>query len=56
MNETITTIQPGVVATGELSLADITAAAGAEFASWLCGVFGGEPLSGTPEAAAAEVM
>ena len=36
------TNRPGTIAKGELTLTDIAAVAGPEFAEWLCGVFGGD--------------
>ena len=41
MNEN-TTNRPHAVASGELTLTDIAAMAGPEFAEWLCGLFGGD--------------
>ena len=53
MNEDRTT-QPGTPK-GELSIADISALAGSEFASWLCVLFGGEDPGERTDAAATEV-
>ena len=36
------TNRPATIAKGELTLTDIAAAAGPEFAEWLCSVFGGD--------------
>jgi hypothetical protein len=48
MNENSTT-RPGITAKGELTLTDIAAVAGPDFAEWLCGLFGGD-MPGNSEA------
>jgi hypothetical protein len=53
MNENRTN-RPHNVATGELTLTDIAAMAGPEFAEWLCGLFGGDMPSPCDAQPAAE--
>lgn len=48
--------QHGMIAKGELSIAEISAVAGPEFASWLCGLFGGEAPNEGAETGVAELV